>query len=142
MKPLQALENIKVTLTKDPNLINDPSKLKQMKNIIVFDDIVTMKDQSLPTAMFTKGRHNNCSCFYLSQSFHGVDGQFIRKNANVFILFEINPRNLTEVLKDINVGDNQEFKKFATNEWSKDHGYVVINVKKPLDKRYFSSLFD
>lgn len=134
-------ENITITLTDNPNEIKSPTELRSKKNLIIFDDIVTKKDQSLPQEMFTKGRHNNCNCVYLTQSFHGLDGQFIRKNANVFILFEINNRNLSEVLKDISVGDNKDFKDTAKRMWNINHGYVVINLEKPLNERYFTDLF-
>lgn len=131
---------IQILLTDDPNIIEDPTKLKKMKNLIIFDDLITMKDQTIPQMMFTRGRHNNCACIYLSQNFHSVD-KLIRRNANFFILFEQNDRSLTELLKDISVGNRTEFKKFTKNIWSKnDYGYVCINLDKKSHGRYFTDL--
>lgn len=129
--------DIECILTDDPSAIKDPSKLSEKKNLIIFDDILTLKDQSIPQMMFTKGRHNKCACIYLAQSFYNID-KLIRKNANVFIVFETNDRNLTELLKDISVGDRGDFKQYAKNVWSENkYGYIVINLDKPLKKRYF-----
>lgn len=132
--------NIKVTLTDDSSIIKNPSKLKHLKNIVVFDDIVTMKDQRIPQMMFTKGRHNKCACIYLSQSYFGIDGQYIRKNANVIILFQLAKKNISNLLQDTYVGDEDKFKQFAHDTWTEnEYGYVVVNTKK---KTYFDNLFE
>jgi hypothetical protein len=132
--------NIKCVLTDDPKIIEDPTKLKSNKNMIIFDDILTMRDQSIPQMMFTKGRHNNCACFYLSQSFYDID-KLIRKNANTFILFETNDRSLKELTKDIIVDDEKEFKQYAKRTWANRYGYVVINQDSSgSNDRYFNSI--
>ena len=40
----------------------------------------------------------------LSQNFYGLDKEFIRKNADVFILFSQPQRSLTAILQDIDHG--------------------------------------
>jgi len=132
--------NIECTLTDNANIIQDPSKLKSKKNLIVFDDILTMKNQSIPQMMFTKGRHNNCSCFYLSQSFYDID-KLIRKNANTFILFETNDRNLKELVKDMTVSDEKEFKDYAKRTWANDkYGYILVNLDAKPSERYCNQI--
>ena len=134
--------NIKCILTDNANVIKNPSELKSMRNLIIFDDILTMKDQSIPKMMFTKGRHNNCACFYLSQSFYDID-KLIRKNANTYILFEANDRNLKELTKDMIVDNEQEFKKFSKETWSRNrYGYILVNLDKPTSDRYTNCVFD
>jgi hypothetical protein len=132
--------NIKCTLTDDPKIIEDPTGLKNNKNMVIFDDILTMRDQSIPQMMFTKGRHNNCACFYLSQNFYGID-KLIRKNANTFILFETNDRGLQQLTQDIIVDDEKAFKQFAKRTWANRYGYVVINQDSwSSNDRYFNSI--
>lgn len=133
--------NIECTLTDDANIVKDPVKLKGRKNMVIFDDILTMKNQTIPTMMFTKGRHNNCACFYLSQSFYDVD-KLIRKNANTFIIFGTNDKNLSQLLQSINVHDEKEFKQFAKRTWADKHGYVLINLDNPPNQRYYDKIFD
>ena len=58
-----------------------------LKTIVIFDDCVTERNQSVQCKIFTKGRHLNCHSVYLTQSFYDVE-KIIHKNANVFILFE------------------------------------------------------
>lgn len=137
----QTPSDIKCILTDDPKIIEDPVKLKQNKNMIIFDDILTMKDQSIPQMMFTKGRHNNCACFYLAQSFYNID-KLIRKNANTFILFETNDRNLKELIKDIIVYNEKDFKQFAKRIWSDKNGYIVINLDSNNNNRYFDNILE
>lgn len=137
----QNKSNIKCTLTDNVNIIEDPNKLKNMKNLIIFDDILTMKDQTIPRMMFTKGRHNNCACLYLSQSFYDID-KLIRKNANTFILFETNDRNLKDLVRDIIVNDEKEFKQYAKRTWNNNkYGYIAINLDNPSNKRYINTIF-
>lgn len=114
------------------------------KTLVIFDDCATNPDQQTQREIFTKGRHNNCHCIYLSQSFYGVDRKFIRKNANVFIFFDQPQRSLTAILQDINHGmENAEFKDLAKRVWydPNEYGYIAINTRKPRDRRCCTEIF-
>ncbi|ESO99266.1 hypothetical protein LOTGIDRAFT_173755 [Lottia gigantea] len=104
--------DVKVFLTKNVNDL-DLSKIdNHRKNLIVFDDCVAQKSQTVQQEFFTKGRHHNCHCIYQSQSFYGMDAMFIRKNANCFLLFELNEKDLSQIIQSINHGmDRDTFKK-------------------------------
>ena len=142
-KELISKDEISVLLTNNMSELSSPSKLpKDKKNCVVFDDCINEKDQTVQKTYFTRGRHANCSCFYLTQSFYGLDGSFIRKNANIFILFELNNRNLSELLKDLAVENREDFKQQCKNTWSKDYSYVTVNIDKRPDGRVIESLFD
>ena len=135
-------DEVKILVTDSLAELSNPSKLpKDKKSCIVFDDCVNLKDQSVQKTYFTRGRHANCSCFYLTQSFHGLDGTFIRKNANIFILFELNNRNVSELLKDISVPDRDEFKQQCRQAWSEPFGYITINLDKRPNQRVIEDLF-
>ena len=137
-------KEIIVRITKDVNAFPDPSKLdKTKKRVVIFDDCVNEKNQSVQKSYFTKGRHNSCCCFYLTQSFYGLDGQFIRKNANVFILFSQNKRNLSQILQNVDVGNEGDFKILADRVWNnpEDYGYIMININKPRDQRFTDDIF-
>jgi hypothetical protein len=127
---------IKVTLCEttpiDPSAIN-----KKDKNIIIFDDCVNEKDQSIQKSYFTRGRHNSCSCIYLTQSFYGLDCQSIRRNTNVFIIFHLNKRNLIQLMQDVDVGDESEFKDLCKSQFKnpREHKYILINIEAPIENR-------
>ena len=125
-KELTVREKDKITimLTNNMGELSNPSKLpKDKKNCVIFDDCVNERDQSIQKTYFTRGRHHNCSCFYLTQSFYGLDGTYIRKNANIFILFELNNRNLSELLKDLSIGNKEFFIQECKNAWNKYFGF-------------------
>ncbi|ESP00786.1 hypothetical protein LOTGIDRAFT_173054 [Lottia gigantea] len=120
--------DIKVFLTKNVNIL-DLSKIdSERKNLIVFDDCVAQRNQAVQQEFFTKGRHHNCHCIYQSQSFY----------ANCFLLFELNDRDLSQIIQSINHGmDRDTFKKVCKAQWGNpdDHGYVFVNTRKPAGER-------
>ena len=135
-------KHISIELIDDNGNMQDPNKLdKTKKHCVVFDDCVNNKDQSIQRNYFTRGRHNNCSVFYLTQSMYSLDGSVIRKNANIFMLFEINSRNLMDLLRDLCVRDRVEFKHSCNNAWSKDYGFITVNIDKKVNERVIEDLF-
>ena len=135
-------DRISIVLTDDMGQLSDPSKLpKGKKHCILFDDCIMNRDQSIQKTYFTKGRHSNCSCFYLTQSFYSLDGSIIRRNANIFILFELNNRNVSELLKDLSIPDKDIFRQMCKTAWSRPYGYITINLDKPPSERIIENLF-
>ncbi|ESO99507.1 hypothetical protein LOTGIDRAFT_158599 [Lottia gigantea] len=127
--------DVKVFLTKNVNDL-DLSKIdNHRKNLIVFDDCLAQKRQTVQQEFFTKGRHHNCQCIYQPQSFYGMDAMFIRKNANCFLLFELNDKDLSQIIQSINHGMDRD-KKDCKAQWGNpdDHGYVFVNNRNPRVK--------
>ena len=60
---------------------------------MIFDDVM-LKDQSVIKDYFCRGRHNNVSVFYLSQSLHKIAKHCLKENANMFILFKQDDKTL------------------------------------------------
>ncbi|ESO98094.1 hypothetical protein LOTGIDRAFT_143112 [Lottia gigantea] len=135
--------HIKVFLTKNVNDL-DLSKIdSERKNLLVFDDCVAQRNQAVQQEFFTKGRHHNCHCIYQSQSFYGMDSMFIRKNANCFLLFELNDKDLSQIVQSINHGiDRDTFKKVCKAQWKNpdDYGYVFVNTRKPAGERFMINI--
>ncbi|ESO90516.1 hypothetical protein LOTGIDRAFT_123315, partial [Lottia gigantea] len=104
--------DIKVFLTKNVNDLDLSNIDSNRKNLILFDDCVSQRNQAVQQEFFMKGRHHNCHCIYQSQSFYGMDSMFIRKNANCFLLFELNDKDLSQIIQSIIHGmDRDTFKK-------------------------------
>ena len=71
----------------DCNEIPDPSELNPSdKNLMIFDDCILEK-QSKAESYYTRGRHNNCDSFYISQNYFLLPRKTIRENSNFIILF-------------------------------------------------------
>ncbi|ESO88607.1 hypothetical protein LOTGIDRAFT_165391 [Lottia gigantea] len=116
--------DIKVFLTKNVNDLDLSNIDSKRKNLILFDDCVAQRNQAVQQEFFTKGRHRNCHCIYQSQSFYGMDSMFIRKNANCFLLFELNDKDLSQIIQSINHGmDRDAFKKVC-----KANGKTQMNM--------------
>jgi hypothetical protein len=132
---------ISVILTDKLNDLIPPDKLdKTKKNLIVFDDCVNAKNQNILSNYYSKGRHNNCNCIYLSQSFFDLE-RMIRLNSNILILFKLSQRNKSDIYNSI-VGtmmDRSEFYSIADNAWSQKYRYIVVDRDK---KRVFTDIFN
>ncbi|ESO92298.1 hypothetical protein LOTGIDRAFT_120783 [Lottia gigantea] len=118
------------------------SKIER-KNLIVFDDCVAQRNQAVQQEFFTKGRHHNCHCIYQSQSFYRMGAIFIRKNANCFLLFELNDKDFSQIIQSINHGmDRDTFKKDCKSQWRNqvDHGYTFVNTRNPAGERVITDI--
>ena len=122
---------IKADFFSDCTLIPDPADLdKDEKNLLVLDDCILGK-QNKAEAYYTRGRHNNCDTFYISQNYFLLPRQTIRENANFIILFPQDLKNLNHIHADHCANDMKldEFKNFCSSIWNAD-GYnaVVIDL--------------
>lgn len=85
--------------------IND-FKTGTKQTLIVFDDLVLMKDQSRIAEFFIRSRKYNMSCIYLSQSYYKTP-KVIRININYLILKKLpSTRDLRMVLGENSIGLN------------------------------------
>ena len=135
-------EQIKVTLTDDPLSVNNPTKLdSKLKHCCVFDDCVNDKDQTVQNTYFTSGRHSNCSVFYLTQNLYALNTT-IRRNANIFILFELDNRSFLEILKIFPLSMRTQFKQTAERLWDEPFGYITYNQDLPKNKRIIDDFFE
>ena len=127
-------DEIKNPLAMDPNT----------NHIMIFDDVM-QDDQTKIKDYFCKGRHNNVNVFYLCQSINKIAKHCIKDNANMFILFSQNDKTLKYFYESYISSDMDftEFKNFCDNAWSKNHGFVMINLwEQPYCGKYVGNCID
>ena len=134
--------NISIQMFQKTDQIMNPSDLNpKKKNLIIFDDCVNMKNQSVMESYYTRGRHNNCNCIYLSQSWFELPKKSIRNNSNFIILFELGKRDSSLIYSDIfsNVLEKDEWNMLTSNHWnSQEYSYIAFDKdKKSIQKSIF-----
>ena len=105
------------------------------KNLVIFDDVMLEKQSNIES-YYTRGRHHNIDCFYLTQDFFTIPKRTIRENTNLLCLFPQKKRNLGLIYTDY-VGDDMpkdEFLRFCNSCWSKPFGFVVLDLDSQRDK--------
>ena len=74
---------IKAEFFENSKNIPDPRDLSSSdKNLIIFDDVMLEK-QNKTESYYTRGRHHNIDCFYLTQDFFTLPKRTIRENTNL-----------------------------------------------------------
>jgi hypothetical protein len=131
---------VTITLSSNTNDIIHPDMLdKKRKHLIIFDDCVNDSNQVIMSQYFSRGRHSNCNCIYLSQSYFDLD-RAIRLNSNFLILFKLSQRNKADIYNNVvsTIMEKHKFYTFVDNVWSKKYGYIVINRD---DNLIYSDIF-
>jgi hypothetical protein len=72
----------------------------EKRNLVVFDDCITEKNQDPIRDLFIRGRKKNASIIYITQSFYKVP-KIIRDNSNYFIFFKLHFKDLKRIIKEI-----------------------------------------
>ena len=76
---------------------------KDLQKLVIFDDLVLMKNQKLINEFFIRSRKFNYSCMYLTQSYFGTP-RVIRSNCDYIILKKIQSNyDLKAILKEYNL---------------------------------------
>lgn len=121
---------IKAEFYEDCAELPDPKMLNvHDKNLLILDDCLLEK-QNKAEAYYTRGRHNNCDTFYISQSYFKLPRQTIRENANFIILFPQDSKNIMHIYADhcsVDM-DYDEFKTFCKKGWEGKHNFITIDV--------------
>ena len=135
---------IKANFYSDCAMIPDPSTLNvNEKTLLILDDCF-LGPQSKAEAYYTRGRHNNCDTFYISQNYFRLPRQTIRENANFVILFPQDAKNLMHIHADHCDDDMplDEFKTFCRRVWdARRHNFVTIDLTSgKLNGKYRENL--
>ena len=131
----QCKGGIDARLYGDVAEILDPSAYDtSRKNLLIFDDIM-LGSQNKAEAFFTRGRHNNIDVIYIAQSYFRLPRQTVRENANFFIFFRQDNKNLSHIYQDHCSVDGvpfETFKDFCTSVWDESkHNFVTIDLTRP-----------
>lgn len=124
---------INIKCYDDSELVPDPSEIdSNLKTLIIFDDIMLEK-QNKVESYYTRGRHNNIDCFYISQNYIKLPKNTIRENTNFFIIFPQDHQNLSYIYRDhCNELDRKEFIDLCNDIWI--DRYSFLTVDKTSDK--------
>jgi hypothetical protein len=136
-------ETVQIETFKSDDDIPDPSDIdKSLKTVVIFDDTMNNRNQDVQKSYFTRGRHSNCSVFYLAQSYFALDRKSIRMNSNILILFRLGELDVYNIWRDrIQVDMKLDaFRDFCKRGWEDDYGFVFINFDKSYKsgKRYLT----
>jgi hypothetical protein len=116
--------------------ITDPTELDtKVRNLMVFDDIMTDRRQTTAEQYYTRGRSCNCDSIYLSQNYIHLPLHTIRANANLLIFFKISPEEVDVLFRKSASVDMtiNEFRAVCKKAWSKKHGYLVIDTSRDFE---------
>lgn len=103
-----------------------------VKNLVIFDDCVTEKDQKIIEDYFIRGRKKNASIIYLTQSYYSTPIN-IRKNCNYFIFFNLQPKEIQQIIREID--GNLPKKEFEEKYKSCDNFFMLDLVNPKLRYR-------
>ena len=108
--------------------LGDESIQEFQKCCVVFDDMLD-SNQKIIDPFFTRGRHNLCDVYYISQSYFEVPKRLIRNNSNKIILFQQTLKDIEHMYRDIAGFDMSydEFKKLRSEAWKEKDNYLIIN---------------
>ena len=133
--------NIPIILTNNVDEIIHPDKLdNSKKNLVIFDDCISLISQTIFCEYFSRSRHNNANVIYLTQSYFDLN-KMIRLNANYLILFKLNPRNLNDIYNSVigSIMDKNEFITLAKNTFTRKYTYLAIDKERD---RVLTNIFD
>ena len=107
----------------------DPSELdpEYERKCIIIDDAIVLKNQDKLINYFTRGRHQGCDTFYLTQRFYEVP-MMIRDQLHMVISFDSKPDTYNALYHMSNTHMSlPQFKNWAKNR-VKDGGYYLPKV--------------
>lgn len=127
---------IECEFSEDGSEIPDPRDLnKSIRNLIVFDDIMTDKKQTPAEIYYTRGRSANCDCIYLAQNYTHLPLHTIRSNTNFMIFFKSPPLVVEQLHRNFAAVDMTllEFKKICIQAWKNKFGFLVIDTSRDYE---------
>jgi ABC-type dipeptide/oligopeptide/nickel transport system ATPase component len=133
-------KSIKIIEFKDG--LPDIDKMnKEQQRLLVFDDLVNEKNQTVICEAFIRARKKNCSLCYLSQSYYGVP-KMIRANLTYIIIKQLSSlKNLTMIMREYSLGvDKKEMKDIYEDATSDKMGFLLLDLEGPKEKRFRSGL--
>lgn len=113
------------------------------RSVMLFDDVMNEKQGPI-VDFFSRGRHRGADCFYLTQSYFHIPRHGIRENANLFILFPQDVRNMAAIHNTHASVEMpyEEFREFCRQCWSQPYGVAVIDLDRDAFNGKYRCGFD
>lgn len=134
---------IEIEYYDDSIFVPDPSELdKNKKNLIIFDDIMLEKQNKIEQ-YYTRGRHSNVDCIYISQNYIKLPRQTVRENANFFILFPQSKITMDNFYRDhcTDIKKNS-FQMLCEEAWKEPYGFVTIDMTKNIENGKYRKMLN
>jgi hypothetical protein len=115
---------------------------KTENSLIVFDDLVLTKDQSMISEFFLRGRKQGISLIYLSQSYYQIP-KMIRLNSNYLVILKLGQkRNLNMIMSELSLGVTKDQLIKIYNYATKDKfSVLMIDLDEPNVNNKFRKNF-
>jgi len=122
-------------LSNIPNL-DDFDKKDQ--HLVIFDDLINVKNQNIIQEYYLRCRKLNISVMYLSQSYFKIP-MLIRQNANYIIIIKVSStKDLTRMLREYDCGVTKEMMielyKHATK---KKFGFLMLDCDAEPENKFY-----
>lgn len=135
--------NIKLIISDQ---LNEFPSLKELntpkKKLVIGDDVINNDSYNkLLETYFTRGRHYNISCIYLTQNFTLVPIT-IRRNLSNLFLFKTGANNLNYIYREVVssfIHNKNDFISECNRTWKTKHSYIFINK---IDGKYTDNVFE
>lgn len=127
--------NLEAEFYNGPDNIPDPADInRDIRNLIIFDDIMTDKKQTKAEDYYTRGRSANCDCIYLSQNYTHLPLHTIRSNSNFQVFFISSGKVIKQLYETFDPPDivYEEFKKLCLSCWRKKFGILVVDLSRDV----------
>ena len=116
--------------------IPDPADLnKTIRNLMVFDDIMSERNQDPASNYFTRGRSANCDSIYLSQNYTKLPLHSVRENSNIMIFFKLSSLVVEQLHRNFASLDMTliEFRQLCEKTWKKKYNFLVIDLSRDFE---------
>jgi len=125
------LKNKNIDIFYDINKLPSPKDLPNPdeQKLVIFDDCVTLKNQSLIVDYFIYGRKKNITTFYLSQSYYGIP-KAIRGQFTYFLIVKVGQKkDLNLILSDSGgMVEKDQLKKLYDDATKEKFNFLKINL--------------
>lgn len=128
--------DIDIEYYNSPSDIPDPTELdRSVRNLMIFDDIMTDKKQTAAENYYTRGRSCNCDSIYLSQNYTRLPLHTIRANSNFMVFFKSSPLVVEQLHRNFASVDMsiKEFKDLCAKCWKTKYGHLVIDMSRDYE---------
>jgi len=116
---------------------------KTKKNVFIFDDCAT-KNKTIIDSYFSRGRHSNIVCIYITQRYHELP-LMIRDNTDIFIFFKLHNTQPLQFFHNNYCSNDMsiyEFRKYCNKCWSEPYNFAMIDTTKDDPNERYKMNFD